>query len=298
MKIITITGGKGGVGKSTIALNLAYMLSQEAKTVLVDLDVDNPYTLSLKEAKFKIVYEIKGFKPRFHVDKCAFCMKCTFSCPAHAIAIIPQRRKIVWLEQLCEGCGICFIVCPNKAITRDKKVFGYILKAELDGLRIVTGALKPPARKSIKVALETLNYAYNINDEVSFMVIDTPAGTSLIVKEAVKHATSLILVTEPTPLGLHDLKRIIDLVKLVKGETLLRRSLVVVNKADVKGGILDKIIEFLDNLRVSYVKLPYDEMIALDSTLGVISARKHEESKFIQILKDIVKVIVGGSYVL
>ena len=293
MHIVTVTGGKGGVGKSTIALNLAYILSTKFKTLLLDLDVDNPYTLTLKDIRPRIILEIEGFKPEFNVELCTFCMKCAFSCPTHAIIIIPYKKRILWFEQLCEGCGICQIVCPSKAIGKGRKIFGYVLEAEVDNLKILLGLLKPPSRKSVKIALETLNYPFKSNLKADFIVIDTPAGTNIVVKEALRKATSIILVTEPTPLGIHDLKRIIKLIEIVKGDIPRDKTIVVVNRANVRGGILNDVVKFITDLKLAYVLVPYDISIVKDSGKGIISIRENKNSYFADKIMSIARFILN-----
>ena len=124
-KIITVAGGKGGTGKTTVAVNLSYLLSKRGKTILVDADVENPCVPATIAGRIVVnrIVEVKGFKPVFDYGKCVKCGLCVEKCPEHSLTMLPSGR-IIYFETLCSGCSSCMLVCPANAISEGYRLEG------------------------------------------------------------------------------------------------------------------------------------------------------------------------------
>ncbi len=202
MKIV-VTGGKGGTGKSTISILLAKSLG----ATLIDADVECPNDHILIGAKLNFVKSIYQEFPKIVEDKCTKCGICAETCTRNAIVML-DYPKIV--EDMCDGCGACWQVCPVNAIDRIKKEIGKISDIKVGKFRLISGISNPGVEEVSPIVDELKEYAESLKGNV---VIDSAAGTHCNITHAVMNSDLAILVTEPTPLGVHDLKKIIELVK-------------------------------------------------------------------------------------
>ena len=210
--IISIASGKGGTGKTTIAVNLALSV---ANVQFLDCDVEEP------NAHLFIKPEIKNRTPVFipvpevEKDKCNFCGKCAEVCAYNAIAVLSAKggqKNVLVFKELCHGCGACSYFCPQKAIKEVNKEIGFVEIGSKNSLQFVHGrlnigeAMSPPLIRAVK---KYINPSRSV-------VIDIPPGTSCPVIEAVKGSDFCILVTEPTPFGLYDLTLAVEVLRKLK----------------------------------------------------------------------------------
>jgi MinD superfamily P-loop ATPase len=205
---IAIASGKGGTGKTTVAVNLAYYLVNIGKrTVYVDCDVEEPNGHLFLKPVWKRTYEVAVKIPKVDESKCDFCRKCSEICLYNALAVL--AKKVLLFPSLCHSCGGCFHICPQKAIEEVDRVIGVVKfgtgknVVTYEGRLNIGEALSPPIIKYLK----------NIINASDLTIIDSPPGTSCPVIEAVKDTDYVILVTEPTPFGLNDLKLAVDMVR-------------------------------------------------------------------------------------
>ncbi len=202
--IITIASGKGGTGKSTLAVNMAAALSTSNSNVrLLDCDVEEPNDHLFVRPDYTSEHEVSAPKPVFDHTKCTACGKCAEKCGYNAIAVV--KGNLLFFNELCHSCGMCSLVCPEGAINETSYHIGTVhTRIPGEPFDFVSGELKvgealaPNVVRSVKKHCH-LNYDY-VN------IIDAAPGTACPVVEAVQGSDVVILVTEPTPFGLNDLK--------------------------------------------------------------------------------------------
>jgi len=197
-----------------VSVNLFHILStEEKKTVhLVDCDVEEPNDLIFFSKADKVKEnEIFQMIPEIHKGKCTYCRKCVEYCEFNAIVIIPSAKFAEVNASLCHSCGACLIACQEKAIREVPESIGkvsvYDVKA---GNKLIEGKLK------IGSAMQTMlirELKKRVPGEQDIILYDAPPGTSCPVVETVCDADYVILVSEPTPFGLHDLKIMTELLK-------------------------------------------------------------------------------------
>jgi len=254
MKIIGVTGGKGGTGKSTVSTALAIALAKNAKVLLVDLDVDCPndhLILNIKREKIENVYQRI---PKIDPEKCISCGKCSEACVTNALVSL-KKRPPIFIPLQCNGCGACEIVCPVKAITWGSKEIGVVFKGKGNGIDFLSGELKINEPVSEFVVGAVKKELEKRKDNYDFVIIDTAAGTHCDVISALRACDFTFVITEPTPLGGHDLKLILLLI-----EKLGLDSKVVLNRAgEGEEKIISKILENF-NKKIC-AKIPYSKDI-------------------------------------
>jgi MinD superfamily P-loop ATPase len=212
---IAVTGGKGGTGKSTVATTLAVELAKRHKVLLVDMDTGCPNDHLLLGIKRKFVKNVYQRIPKWDFGKCKRCGLCGRVCEANAIVSVKDRNPIFSPNQ-CNGCGTCVIACPSNAISWDRKEIGKTYEGSAFGVDLLSGELKinePIAEFVVDAVKEEM---YKREKGYDFIIIDTAAGTHCDVISAITGCDKAFAVTEPTPLGAHDLELIIMLLVKLK----------------------------------------------------------------------------------
>ncbi len=258
---IAVTGGKGGTGKSTIATALAVELAKENKVMLMDCDVDCPndhLLLSIKRKKEKDVFQTI---PEFDLKKCIKCGICSKVCRTNAIAFIKGRHPI-FNDCSCNGCNACIISCPSGAIKNGNKKAGEIYSGEKNNLSFISAQIVPNYALSPLLVKKEKEFAKKLGLKENFILIDTSAGTHCNVVEAVMDVDLALVVTEPTPLGEHDLGLILKLLKKLRLPTK-----VILNKSDLGNRkLIQKIVKKYNTSIIA--EIPYDRRIAEAYYLG------------------------------
>ncbi len=268
--IIAITGGKGGTGKSSIATALANELSKRHKVQLVDCDVDCPNDHLILGIERKEIEKVYQMIPVLDESKCTKCGKCAQNCKSNAIVFVKDKFPLFFIEQ-CNGCGVCEKICPTGAISRGKKLTGYVKigKDETSGLDLISGEIIPTQMEGVRVIRKARELSQE--KEYDFTIIDTAAGTHCPVVAALEGVDFVLAVTEPTPLGVHDLNLILDLCKELK-----LKYEVVINKSTI--GDKNLVLKILEEKKVNiFGELPYSRKIIEDYSRGKPIVHKNIE---------------------
>ncbi len=209
---IAIASGKGGTGKTSISVTLHHFIQKHiTKDIqLVDCDVEEPNDiLFYPEAKKKKAQKITQLIPKIDTDKCVFCKKCADYCEFNAISIIPDAKLAEVNASLCHSCGACVVACEHQAITEIEHTIGKTNYYQQDNHTfLVEGVLKIGSPMQTMVIKEIKNH---VDPKNTITLYDAPPGTSCPVVETISDTDYVILVTEPTPFGLHDLKLMVAL---------------------------------------------------------------------------------------
>ncbi|MFA6676352.1 MAG: ATP-binding protein [Bacteroidales bacterium] len=267
MKTIAVASGKGGTGKTFISTNLyRLMLDKNINVALADVDVEEPNSLlffkEAKEEKNKIVDE---FRPDIQTDKCTFCGKCAEWCNYNAIMVIPGMKKITLIDDLCHGCHACEFACKYGAILPSKTDIGKITSFRNNGkINLFEGKMIISKSSATPVIKETISIAKN-HDDYEYLILDSPPGTSCPFIQTSVRADYVILVAEPTPFGISDLRQSIDTLKDLK-----IAYGVVINKCDIGD---NKLKEYLAEENVEIIsEIPFSKNIAHDYSVGNIAS--------------------------
>lgn len=206
--ITTIASGKGGTGKTTIATNLAALYAKREKPVLVDLDVEEPnaglFVVGDETFKKEMFREI----PEWLENKCVPCDVCAESCNYNAV--IKLGEQILIFPELCHSCYACAELCPENALEMKPNRIGELRVVESAGLTLVSSELDVGREQAVPLIRQTIDFVANQFESERLKIFDAPPGTACPSLESVKDADLVILATEPTPFGLHDLKLSID----------------------------------------------------------------------------------------
>ena len=259
MKQIAITGGKGGTGKSTVAVLLANKLIKKDKNVLLcdcDVECPNGYLLIGEKLK-KPVKKIFAEFPELNKKKCQKCGLCAKTCQSNAIFQAPGKYP-VFIKDLCSACGACWAVCPYGAITPKKEEIGKIyLNKVKSSLYLITGVAKPGLEETGPVVTQVKEFALEFVKKMNsdYVLFDTAAGIHCPVISALLGCDFAYAVTEPTPMGAYDLNLILDLCKKLKVP-----AKIIINQADL--GDKKEIKKIAKRFKTKIVKeIPYSKKI-------------------------------------
>ena len=250
--IVSVASGKGGTGKTTIAVNLALSLGN---VQLLDCDVEEPDCNIFLGMDLDLVEEVRLKVPKIDEEACDYCRKCAEFCQYHAIAVF--KSDILFFPELCHGCGGCTLVCPRDAITEEERVIGIVEAAESDGMEFHRGVLNigEPMATPIVMALKKRI------DGGRDAILDSPPGMSCPVVETLRDSDYALLVTEPTPFGLHDLRLAVEIARELKVPCG-----VVINRDGIGDDGVDRFCEE-EGIPV-LMRIPHDEMIAKSYSRG------------------------------
>jgi len=278
--IISVASGKGGTGKTTVAVNLALSLSNDADVQLLDCDVEEPnaYIFFNPGAENEEVKPVHRLIPEVDEEHCDYCGKCASACEYNAIVVLPGQLKVMLFPELCNGCGLCSMVCPRDAIREVPHEIGVIRRYRSDSIELIYGVLKIGEVRATPLI-------DRVKEELrpeKMVIIDSPPGTSCPVIAAVQDSDYCILVTEPTPFGLYDLKLAVEVLKLLKIPSGL-----VINKAGVGDREVYKYSE-AEGIPI-LLEIPYSEAMARYYSEGmpIVAAMPEWKKRFADMIEEI-----------
>lgn len=268
---IAIASGKGGTGKTTLAVNLYYFLSKKLgeNVRLIDCDVEEPNDLLFfNSAQKKNAEDVFTLVPQIDTAKCTFCKKCSEWCEFNAITIVKNFEFAEVNFDLCHSCGACSIACEFDAITEHQRALGVISEYSTGfGAGVIEGRLEIGSALQTSLIKSVKRYA---EKPTQITLFDAPPGTSCPVVETISDADYIILVTEPTPFGLYDLQLTVDLIR-----ELEIPFGVLVNKSSLGN---DKVYNYLEENNIELIgKIPFSKEYASRYSKGNLLQNIPEE---------------------
>ena len=276
--IISIASGKGGTGKTTVATNLAVSLGGGVQ--LLDCDVEEPNAHLFIHPVFEKKEIVSTAVPEVDEAKCNLCGKCGEICQFKAIVVI--GKTVLPFQELCRSCGGCMEVCPEHAIREGQRVLGEIELGHRNGLEFIHGRLRVGEAMAPPLIRKVRSFAHP--DKVT--IIDAPPGTSCPVIASMKGADFVLLVTEPTPFGLHDVKLAVGAVRILGIACGL-----VINRSDMGD---DRLREYAGAEGIPILmEIPFDRKIAESYSRGdlLVDVRPEWRAKFLQLYEKITGLI-------
>lgn len=247
---IAIASGKGGTGKTTISTNLAFTLARQGKSVqLLDCDVEEPNCHIFLKPQIQFSGPVNVLLPKVLDERCNGCGVCARVCEYSAIVVV--KDKVLVFPELCHGCGGCSLFCPQEAIVEIQRIVGTVETGSSGAVRFIQGLLNIGELMSPAV-IHGVKKAAGQSD---IIIIDSPPGTSCPVIASVKDADFVLLVTEPTPFGLNDLKLAVEMVR-----RLMIPFAVAINRFDIgddevqrycKEEDIDVVLQIPDDRRIA-----------------------------------------------
>ena len=282
---ISIASGKGGTGKTMVATSLALSLAAsmlEQPPLFLDCDVEAPNAHLFLHPALIEQQDVGLLIPSVDEAKCTHCGKCAEVCQYHAIAVLGQKTLV--FPQLCHGCGSCTALCPEKAISEVPDRMGVIERGPAAaGIFFARGVLDVGEPMAVPVIRQLKRWAQPAPGQV--VIYDSPPGTSCPVVETVRGSDYLLLVTEPTPFGLHNLRLAVQV-----ADELGVPAGVIINRENGPYPAMD---EFCASQQLPVLlRIPFDRAIAEGVARGKMLVDIHPEYAycFCQMFTQITKI--------
>jgi len=276
---IAVASGKGGTGKTSVAVNLALSLGE---VQVLDCDVEEPNAHILLNPKVEETSPVEMLVPRILEERCDYCGVCARFCQYNALFVVGETAMV--FPELCHSCGGCGIVCPRDAIVEEPRQIGRIVKGSAGDIDLVWGEVNVGEPLSVPVVSAVKERMRGDRT----VILDAPPGTACPVVETAHGTDYCLLVTEPTPFGLHDLQIAVEVMRqldLPMG--------VVVNFA----GIGDRgVYDFCEEQEIPIVmEIPFDRSIAELYSRGTpfVAAMPEWKKRFISLAERIDEEVDG-----
>ncbi|NAW69723.1 4Fe-4S dicluster domain-containing protein [Vibrio sp. V27_P1S3P104] len=277
---LAIASGKGGTGKTTVSIALA--LSAESTVTYLDCDVEEPNGKLFFQPQIELSEKVCVPVPVIDRQRCTGCGDCVDICQFNAI--VTQGKYAMVFPELCHSCGGCVYVCPERAITEEMHPVGLLNQGQAGNIRYIEGLLNVGASMATPV-IDAVKE--QVSDGVT--IIDSPPGTSCAMVSTVQDADFVLLVTEPTPFGLHDLKIAVKTLEVLK-----RPFAVIINRFEN----IDNCVDWFcaDQGIAVLLRIPENRKIAEAYSRGesLFSALPQLKDEFSQLLSAIKLVLESG----
>ena len=274
--IVSVASGKGGTGKTLVATNLAAALTNNVQ--LLDCDVEEPNAHLFIRPEWAGRERVTTFVPEIDESKCTFCGECADLCQFNALVIL--KDTTLTFAELCHSCLGCMKVCPADAVKPGERDLGVLERGDRNGIELVHGRLRvgeamaPPLIRKVRDQARRERH----------VIIDAPPGTSCPVIAAVKDTDYVLMVTEPTPFGLHDLKLAVEAVR-----TLNLPHGLIINRSDVGN---DQVWQYAKDERIPILmEIPFQRAIAEIYARGdlIVEALPEWKNRFLSLWENIVQ---------
>lgn len=255
---IVVASGKGGTGKTTVAVNLALTFAKiESGVCYLDCDVEAPNGHVFLSPQVEQTKTAALLVPQVNPELCDGCGKCSDICRFGAIVVM--RKKVLTYPELCHSCGGCKLVCPQKAITETERAIGIVETGHSHGIQYAAGRMNVGEASAVPLIRKVK--AEMPND--GLVIIDAPPGTSCPVIETMRDSDYVVLVTEPTPFGLNDLRLAVETTR-----KLARPFGVIINRSDIGDGQVEQYC--LDEGITVLASIPFSREIGETYAQGLI----------------------------
>ena len=259
---IAIASGKGGTGKTTLSTNLATFLGENHRVVLVDLDVEEPNSKLFIPSETLSTHDTFKMIPQWIASKCIQCAQCVEVCNYNALIHIAQ--EILIFPNLCHSCYACSELCPTLALPMEPQKMGELTHWQSSLMDGVEGRLAIGEEQAVSLISQTKKYVEKYFAEDTIKIYDAPPGTSCPMVEAVKDVAYVILVTEPTPFGLHDLRLAVATLRVLEKEFG-----VVINQFGIGN---DAVFTYCEEEHIDIIaKIPHDKDVAMAYARGALA---------------------------
>ncbi|MDI6600797.1 MAG: ATP-binding protein [Thermoanaerobacteraceae bacterium] len=277
MAKISILSGKGGTGKTFASTNLVRVLPN---ATYIDCDIEEPNGRIFLNPIIEDISDVYTKVPLIDDNRCERCGICSKVCRFGAL--INLGREILILDHLCHSCEACYEMCPMNAITMANRKIGEISTGVSRGIDFIEGRLNPGEPSGVPI-IKQINILIK---SIELSIVDSPPGTSCSVVNTIEDSDLCILVTEPTPFGLHDLKLAVELVK----EMDIPMA-VIINKSGSDNQIIYNYC-MKNDIKV-LMEIPYDKKIAELYSRGTLIAEADStyEKMFVDLAEKILELI-------
>ncbi len=284
---IAIASGKGGTGKTTLSTNLsAFLAEKNRKVVLSDLDVEEPNSGLFLHGQLVKSEDCYRMVPSWKKDRCSLCGKCQELCNFNSI--IKVRDSVMVFPEMCHGCYACSELCPENALPMVREKIGEYREIKTESFDFIESRLDIGQEQAVPLISQTLKHVDDNFNEDYIKLYDCPPGTSCPVIESIKDSDFIILVTEPTPFGLHDLSLAVEAVRFLGKEFG-----VVLNRYGIGN---DAVLEYCRSENIPVIaKLPNDRRIAELYSKGRLVYREIEEFRYqLDLISEQIKKLMKG----